>query len=77
MQVCELPLMVGYSLSKRLSGSSEAQLVSKDAFMQFWTSRQLLRAPLVDSVFACFKQEGQEVRRAQTPTAVVVQSTPL
>ena len=59
MQVCELPLMVGYSLSKRLGG--EAMSVTKDAFMQFWTSRQLMRAPLVDKVFHCFRQEGQEV----------------
>ena len=60
MKVCDLPLMVGYSLSKRLS-SNEGQTVGKEAFLQFWTSRQLLKASMVERIFHCFRQDGQEV----------------
>ena len=60
--------MVGYSLSKRLS-SNEGQTVTKEAFLQFWTSRQLLKANMVEKVYQCFRQDGQEVRLNPDPTS--------
>lgn len=62
--------MVGFSLSRRLMGGG--QTVAKDTFLQFWTSRQMFRASLVEKIFHCFRQDGQEVRKIIICSAVTM-----
>lgn len=57
LDACELPTMLGWTLSKRLVGIDE--LVAKDVFVDFWRSRQLISSSLALKTFHVLKQEGR------------------
>jgi hypothetical protein len=58
-QVCQLPTILAHPWFERLVATSTTRLVSKAAFVDWWTSRQLLAASATKRLWEVLRPDGK------------------
>eukprot|EP00879_Flechtneria_rotunda_P011212 GHRR01011710.1.p1 GENE.GHRR01011710.1~~GHRR01011710.1.p1 ORF type:complete len:181 (+),score=65.74 GHRR01011710.1:358-900(+) len=59
-QVCQLPTILAHPWFERLAAGSTNRLVSKAAFAEWWTSRQLVAAPATKRLWEVLRPDGKQ-----------------
>eukprot|EP00878_Enallax_costatus_P010472 GHUV01010934.1.p1 GENE.GHUV01010934.1~~GHUV01010934.1.p1 ORF type:complete len:441 (+),score=166.87 GHUV01010934.1:1036-2358(+) len=58
-EVCQLPTILAHPWFERLVAGSSSRLVSKAAFVDWWTSRQLVAAPATRRLWEVLRPDGK------------------
>ncbi|KAF8065627.1 B''ALPHA [Scenedesmus sp. PABB004] len=59
-EVCQLPTILAHPWFERLVSASPARLVSKEAFVGWWTSRGLVSAPATRRLWEVLRPDGKQ-----------------
>jgi hypothetical protein len=60
LQVCQLPTILAHPWFERLVSGSSERLVSKAAFVEWWSSRQLVAAPATRRLWEVLRPDGSQ-----------------
>lgn len=60
VQVCQLPTILAHPWFERLVAGSNTRLVGKTAFVDWWTSRQLVAAPAAKRLWEVLRPDGKQ-----------------